>query len=650
MNELFDIIKTNTLKRDLTIRLSLLLSVFIVLLSVSYYMSSRSISDKEFDSILLNIAGRQRMLIYRYVSEINQVLVGLSSGNLDMVLAEKKQADRTAKRFEDAHDAFVNGGKIIMHMHEESAGEKHQEPTQHIHHLGTIEESKSGVIIPAIPDHIILNSLKIVNKEWFELKRIALLSLRSNANEVAKNRYVLRLLDQASRTSFEMDYAVQQMQISSEEKLRKLDTIHFVILVMGMAIFIIIIYFVYNRIVRPLDRSVKALYSTTENLEKEKLVAEKANRAKSEFLSSMSHELRTPLNAILGFSQLMELSNELSDDTKDSVKEIRKAGGHLLELINEVLDLAKIEAGRIDLSIEPIEYKSLIDECLKLMKPIADHHNITIDHMAFKRDIIIRGDRTRIKQIVMNLLSNAIKYNQVEGRVDITVKSVSSDTFRISVIDNGIGIKKEAIKGMFEAFNRLGAEESDVEGTGIGLVITKRLVELMGGCIGVDSEYGVGSTFWIELPGAFADSSVVNGNNPEENNLFINDANNLSSVLYIEDNPVNLKLISKLFSHKNNVHLLTAHTPFLGLELAKTKLPDLILLDIQMPEMNGFQVLESLKLDSDTKNIPVVAVSASALKADIKKAEIAGFDDYLTKPLDIPLFYETIERYLLRLE
>ena len=395
-------------------------------------------------------------------------------------------------------------------------------------------------------------------------------------------------------------------------------------------------------------RDVTDRKEAEQNIIKVKEEAERANHAKSEFLSSMSHELRTPLNAILGFSQLVQLKKELPIDTKECVDEIFKAGHHLLKLINEVLNLASIEAGHVDLSFEAIKYDEIILECISLVEPIAAHNEVQIFNSQSIEKIAFRGDKTRIKQVIVNLLSNAIKYNRRGGQVNVSVSLSNEDFYRISIKDTGTGIKEENISGLFEAFNRLDAANTDIEGTGIGLVITKRLVELMGGKIGFESEYGVGSTFWIEMPKDITSATEVNTINLENRPVQIISGSNEYSVLYIEDNPSNLKLVIELLATKPYLNLFTAHTPRLGLELAEIKLPDLILLDINLPEMDGYGVLEKLRKNTKTSSIPVIAISANAMPNDFIKAEKAGFNDYLTKPLDINNFYKTIEQILVK--
>lgn len=390
------------------------------------------------------------------------------------------------------------------------------------------------------------------------------------------------------------------------------------------------------------------LEQSRQQLAKAKEVAESANQSKSEFLSNMSHELRTPMNAILGFAQMLEYDEDLNKAQQDYTHEILKAGNHLLELINEVLDLAKIESGHIELSLEPIKLIDLIDECFTLITPVAERHGIAISHK--EMDVhYIHADRTRFKQVLINLLSNAIKYNSEHGKVELTAGVIDDTRIRITVSDTGTGITKEKQKELFQPFNRLNKESSDIEGTGIGLTITKTLVELMGGSIGVDSEIGIGTHFWIELPlesNKLHQHEQHHNTNIEQTESQTSKIGNQHTVLYIEDNPANIKLVNNLFSKQSHIHLITAQSSELGLELALSYHPQLILLDINMPGMDGYQMLSIFKADKHLKHLPVIAVTANAMPKDIKRGKAAGFSDYLTKPLNISRFLSTVNKYL----
>ena len=390
-------------------------------------------------------------------------------------------------------------------------------------------------------------------------------------------------------------------------------------------------------------QDVTTLKQAEIELTRAKEQAERASQAKSNFLSSMSHELRTPMNAILGFAQLLEMDGALNADQQESVAEIIKGGHHLLELINDVLDLARVEAGRVDLSLETVDCGDLAMECKRLVEVLAHERGIEM-HVGHAH-VLVRADRMRLKQVMVNLLSNAIKYNRPHGKVRLDVISLGEQTVQIRVSDTGLGIAPERQKELFQPFNRLGAEGGGVEGTGIGLVISRRLIEMMGGRVGAESTPDVGSTFWIELPRAEmrvvpqSEAAVLS---PER----VAEMQAAATVLYIEDNPANLRLVSQLFARRPMVRLVTAHTPSLGLDLAGANKPDLILLDINMPDMNGYQVLERLRALETMRRVPVVALTANAMPRDIERGKAAGFHEYLTKPLDIPRFFEVVDGLL----
>ena len=392
------------------------------------------------------------------------------------------------------------------------------------------------------------------------------------------------------------------------------------------------------------DRFIAFLTDISERKEAElvvaqaKEVAEAANRAKSEFLSRMSHELRTPMNAILGFTQLLQMDIGLTESQQDGLGEIHMAGEHLLALINEVLDLARIESGKVSISLEAVHMRSLLDECLSLARPLASSRQITIQSSDWT-SIWVRADLVRLKQVLLNLLSNAIKYNRAQGSVGLSWQRVRQGFLRIDVTDTGVGIPAERINELFQPFSRLGAEHSAVEGTGIGLSITRNLVELMGGQVGVESTAGSGSSFWIDLPEAdAADGDANMAAAPVQT----------QRVLCIDDNLINLKLISHLLKKRPHVELITAHAPAEGLELARQRRPELILLDIDMTNMDGYRVLKAFQADAELRHTPVVAITANAVPRDIERGMHPGFAAYVTKPIDVNHFLKTVDEVIAR--
>ena len=379
-------------------------------------------------------------------------------------------------------------------------------------------------------------------------------------------------------------------------------------------------------------------------LEKAKAIAEKANLAKSDFLSSMSHELRSPLNAILGFTQLIESDTPPpTASQKASIDQILHAGWFLLELINDILDLAVVESGRLSLSLEAVSLPEVLIECHAMIEPQAQKRGISMSFPKFEAPCFIKADRTRLKQVLINLLSNAIKYNRTGGTVVVDCDLTTSGRLRISVRDTGAGLSPELLAQLFQAFNRLGKEATGEEGTGIGLVVSKRLVELMEGRIGAESAVAKGSVFWIEL-GAAEDphAHFIQSVSTTLSSITANADTRTRLLLYIEDNPANLKLIEQLIGRRPDLRLLTAQNGMDGISLARGYLPDVILMDINLPGISGIEAMKIIRLDPTTAHIPIVALSANAIPRDIEKGIEAGFFRYLTKPIKVTEFTETL--------
>ncbi len=374
------------------------------------------------------------------------------------------------------------------------------------------------------------------------------------------------------------------------------------------------------------------LHEKNHELNMARQLSENANLAKSIFLSRMSHELRTPLNAILGFAQLLENGTPALTDTQTSrLHQITKAGWYLLELINEILDLAVIESGKLSLSQEAISLSEIMRECQSLIEPQAQQHAINMHFIPFNENWFAYADRIRVKQALINLLSNAIKYNRAQGNVVISCMITAQNRIQISIKDTGNGLPPEKLLQLFEPFNRLGQENGIEEGTGIGLVVTKQLLELMGGTINVKSIVGVGSEFLVELARGMTHQPIIRQIVHDE----VSVSTDKSTLLYIEDNPANLILVEQIIGEHPNIRMLSACDALQGIALARTHLPDVILMDINLPGINGTEAMKILLDKPLTQLIPVIALSANAMACDISKGLADGFFRYLTKPIKI---------------
>jgi PAS domain S-box-containing protein len=402
-----------------------------------------------------------------------------------------------------------------------------------------------------------------------------------------------------------------------------------------------------NKLEQTVRERTEILYQTVDDLQKAKDEAERASAAKTEFLSRMSHELRTPMNAVLGFSQLMETSGTLPADDLASAREITQAGQHLLTLINEVLDLARIDSGHIELSVETVLIDELLENSLSLIRTTAAARNIRLNTRGLA-GLAIRGDYTRTRQVLINLLSNAVKYNRDDGEIEISLEQCTRDGHdfvRISVRDTGHGIAADNLPRLFRPFERLVSSYEGIEGTGIGLALTKKLVEAMHGYLGVESEPGKGSTFWVELP---AGSAATDHNGHAQNTEIpapTPPTRRRKTVLYIEDNPANLRMMKKVIDRRPQWQLTEATNGSDGLMQIRASMPDLILLDINLPDIDGFEIMVILRESFPDTLPPVIAISANAMMRDVERGKAAGFSEYMTKPVDVTKVLAMLDAY-----
>ena len=391
-----------------------------------------------------------------------------------------------------------------------------------------------------------------------------------------------------------------------------------------------------------ISRDISESVEAERALQLAKEEAEQANIAKSEFMSRMSHELRTPLNSVLGFAQILQMELESSEEL-EMIGHIVRSGGYLLELINEVLDISRVESGSIGVSLELVPVTALVGECIEMVSGEGAAAGVAITDEC---DIapLVRADPQHLKQVLLNLLTNAIKFNRVGGTVTLTCRE-ENGRVRLNVTDTGPGIAPEMHERLFAPFDRLDAESRGIEGNGLGLALSRGLMEAIGGSLGVDSAPGTGSTFWLELPLAttsadFAEVERDVASAPESNTAVS------ATILYIEDNMGNVRLMERLLAHRPNVRLITTLSGSVGVELAQEHCPDLILLDVHIPDLSGYEVLERLHGDERTASIPVVMLSADASHEQIQRFTDAGVRDYLTKPLDLKYFLSQLDQYL----
>ena len=398
-----------------------------------------------------------------------------------------------------------------------------------------------------------------------------------------------------------------------------------------------------GRLAKEIDRTSELLTERAANLLAARNEADRANEAKSEFLSRMSHELRTPLNAILGFGQLLQIDG-LDTKHREDVDQIVKAGRHLLDLINEVLDIARVEAGRLSLSLEPVAVDEAIGEAVDLIQPLAVERKLRVSTSDGIESLFVRADKQRLKQVLLNLLSNAVKYNVEGGSVELGAREGSDGTVVLTVRDTGVGIPPHRVDQLFAPFDRLDADKRGVTGTGLGLALSKALVEAMNGSIAVTTDVGKGSTFEVSLPRA-EEQPAIDASVPAPSPPLSSDGKQ-RSLLYIEDNLSNLRLVENMLRLRPSYKLTGAEKGSLGLELAAGAQPDVILLDLDLPDMPGSEVLRRLKASPETQDVPVIIVTADATPGQTQRLLSEGASAYVTKPFDVAVLLTAIDDVL----
>jgi signal transduction histidine kinase/ActR/RegA family two-component response regulator len=612
---------------------------------------------KYFTKSIVSIIGAAMMLVAIVVGlfwsfqQITEAAAGRQQINLELdsaneLLSSLKDAETGYRGF------LLTGDEAFLKPYQVVSGNI----------VNQLRNLRQITLIPSAQQHLDA-MMPLVEAELAETARVIELRRHQDATAISAvvnigtaKRLMDSLRDETSEFLRIEKRALDEREKSFQLKIR---TMFGIIIVAGLFAALLGIWFAYlkhqdakhqsdNLIYVETQRFLVALQKKNDELESARLEAVTANNAKSDFLSSMSHELRTPLNAILGFAQLMQTEIPApSGSQNQNINEILKAGWHLLELVNEILNLAQIESGKVILSSESVSLADVMKECQSMIEPQANQQNIRLTFSPFDTAGFVHVDRTRLKQCLINLLSNAIKYNRLGGNVSVDCTTARPDKIRINICDTGAGLSSGQLAQLFQVFNRLGQEGGAAEGSGIGLVVTKRLVELMGGKIGVESKVNVGSVFWLEFNRTCA--PAISTEKPPRAVLpdaEIPGAMPVRTVLYVEDNPANQILVEQLITRRPDLRVICATTGNLGITFARANQPEVILMDINLPGISGIEAMKILRTDLSTKDIPVVAVSANAMPHDVEEAMQAGFFRYLTKPIQVDEFMQTLDAAL----
>jgi len=632
---------------SLTLRLGVLLSLFLVLFAISYIVVSRTIDSKKNDSIIVNLAGRQRLLIQRYTSEINLVIAAMTVSDWETTFSHKKAAEKVARLFETTHKAFLYGGTTRAEI-----------------------SSKRTVKLPPLEGKNVRIYLKCVEEDWEKLQNAAVIGLCSDTKFLKDNKYIDKIQKHSTKTINDMDYVVSLLQRNSEIKLENVRKYQAMMAGIGCLLFAVTITFAYRRIVIPLYVSTTDLQRKLKEVKRLAEKAESASVAKSEFLANMSHELRTPMNGVLGMTDLL-LETKLVPEQREHTETIKTSAESLMSIINSILDFSKVDAGKLDIEIVDFALKEFLETTCEALAPMTHEKRLKFVYkIASGLPSFVRGDTKRLRQIITNLTNNAIKFTS-EGEVSVNVKLESenneSATVRFEVIDTGIGIPGEKQKNLFDAFTQVDASTTrKFGGTGIGLAVSKKLAEAMGGQIGVKSIDKNGSLFWftVVLEKQRAKDAVIPKN--EINYIAANSANKESSckpaeqqavspmpavekkslsILLAEDNIVNQKVAKKLLRKLG----FDADVVSNGKEAVKaidSKHYDIVFMDCQMPEMDGYEATKAVRRSKSKQcNVPIVAMTANVMEGDMEKCITVGMDDYIPKPVNLKVLLRVIEEW-----
>jgi len=593
---------------QVTSKFALSLLWFLVLAILSHILIQNGIQKKEFDSVILNLAGKQRLYIQKYTSEVNMALVGLASSDWHKLLEYRDKSTKTQKEFENFHNILLNSGHVFI-------------------------ESKDTQI-PAVKDPIIRKQLQAVFETWINLKREVVIAFRTDKTALKGNEHLQHIQEQSLLVINLMDQAVALLQRESEKRLEQVNNYVYLILIGLVLVFFIIFFYVYRRIILPLEDVTEAGFIMAEK-------AKRADIAKSAFLANMSHEIRTPLNAVMGISQLM-MDSPLNNEQKSMLNTMNNSGNLLLTVVNDILDYSKIESDKLQLENTSFDMKEVIVDVINLMSSTAKKKHLQLEYQCDETPRQQMGDTVRIKQILTNLIGNAIKFTS-KGKINIDLKvnklTDKEITYTVSVADTGIGIEPEKLDLIFNKFSQADTSTTRKHGgTGLGLTISQKLIQLMGGNINVSSRPGEGSIFSFTLSLA-----ISNKSKPKVVQKNINKQYPAVKVLLVEDDKVN-RMIAKKMLMKSSCEIVFANNGQEAVEKVSNNSFDLVLMDIQMPIMNGIEATKQIR--KTNSKIIIIALTANVMKEEQDLYIQAGMNDLIAKPIQMSKLHELFIKWL----